>query len=121
MVPDQQMQAYSDDLCSQMSLWIPPCSSKPWVYRIGLLKILASTSPLILNSKDDSWKTKPPKLGFSETIFPDSCNPPLDSAGMEQQIIEGRYLDRKKLLNFLEKSFPAKNYSVRVSRRTGAS
>ena len=36
-----------------------------------------------------------------------------------QQTIQDRYLDRKKLLQTLEKLFPAKNYSVRVSRRTG--
>jgi hypothetical protein len=44
------------------------------------------------------------------------------STGMEQQFqqtIEGRYLDRKKLLQTLEKLFPAKNYSVRVSQRIG--
>jgi len=38
--------------------------------------------------------------------------------GMDQQIIEGRYVDRKKLLKLLERLFPAKNFSVRVSLRT---
>jgi hypothetical protein len=45
----------------------------------------------------------------------------IDSAGMEEQIIEGRYLDRKMLLKMLEKLFPTKDYTVRVSLRTGAS
>jgi hypothetical protein len=32
----------------------------------------------------------------------------IDSAGMEDQIIEGRYLDRKMLLKMLGKLFPTK-------------
>ena len=41
-----------------------------------------------------------------------------DSA-MKEQIIEGRYVDRKKLLKVLEKLFLAKDYTVRASL-TGA-
>lgn len=39
---------------------------------------------------------------------------------MEEHIIEDRYLDRKKLLQVLEKLF-AKDYTVRVSLHAGAS
>jgi hypothetical protein len=32
-----------------------------------------------------------------------------------EQVIEGRYIDRKKLLQLLQKVFPERNYAVRVS------
>jgi hypothetical protein len=36
-----------------------------------------------------------------------------------EQVIEGRYIDRKKLLQLLQKVFPERNYAVRVSWRAG--
>jgi len=31
-----------------------------------------------------------------------------------EQVIEGRYIDRKKLLQLLQKVFPERNYAVRL-------
>jgi hypothetical protein len=43
---------------------------------------------------------------------------PREMAQSVKQVIEGRYIDREKLINFLTKTFGEGKFAVRVSRLT---
>ncbi|PMD54056.1 uncharacterized protein K444DRAFT_618517 [Hyaloscypha bicolor E] len=67
----------------------------------------------------DSWKLlrNQPSLRLQQSsAFSEVSGASLLSVASmpAQQIIEGRYVDRRKLLLLLQKRFPARNYAVRL-------
>jgi len=121
-MPNHQMSALSGCNAIRRSvggLWTAFCHP----YARHQMRNRASSWVLPSDFTVSSWilrsipgESSHPNWASITTVFPIPINY-LALIGMEQKI-EGRYLDRRRLLKLLEKLFPAKNYSVRVSRRT---